>query len=265
MGGAVATAGSLQLDDGRCGRARRLLQLDEGRRGRSGLLPGRGALRAPRLFPYRGAFLARGSGLGGGGEVSASMRARAVVAPATATPIAWLIASTRAAPASAPVSRRVPSGSPAASRPAVARAAQPANANAAAGRTVRAGGATAAAEGEGHQQHRGRETTVPEGGPTHHRDECADRACRNDGSQPPVLLIDRTRVGVGDDPRTNAAQKHPPAAGSALSAAPTPKRRAAEGGLTSARSQAAAPAHRSGRAATRADRRTARTARRGSR
>ena len=36
-------------------------------------------------------------------------------------------------------------------------------------------------------------------GPTHHRDVGAHGACRNDGSQPPVLLIDHARIGVGDD------------------------------------------------------------------
>ena len=56
-----------------------------------------------------------------------------------------------------------------------------------------------ARQDEGHEQHRGRESTVPEGGPTHHRDEGADRARRDDGAQPPVLLIDPARVGVGDD------------------------------------------------------------------
>ena len=140
------------------------------------------------------------------GERSGECRRRraprgAGVAPVAATPIAWLIASTTAAPASAPVSRRVPSGLPGGcSRPAVARAAQPATASAAAGRNSPRGRRNgSAAQGEGYQQHRGRETTVPEGGPTHHRDERANRACRNDGSQPPVLLIDRARVGVGDD------------------------------------------------------------------
>ena len=112
-----------------------------------------------------------------------------------------------------------------------------------------------AGQGEGYQQHRGRETTVPEGGPTHHRDERANRACRNDGSQPPVLLIDRARVGVGDDREHQRGAEAPARGGQRAERRTDSEPRAGGGGTPRARrSQAAAPAPRSGRAATRADR-----------
>ena len=87
-----------------------------------------------------------------------------------------------------------------------------------------------AAQGEGYQQHRGRETTVPEGGPTHHRDERANRACRNDGSQPPVLLIDRTRVGVGDDREDQRCAETPARGGQRAQRRTDSKPRAGGGG-----------------------------------
>ena len=225
---------------------------------------GRGAILAPRLVPGRGAL--RAPRLGGERRCGAACRrgralAAAGVAPVAATPIAWLIASTTAAPASAGGEqaravgggRRVQEagrrqGRAAGDRERGRRQEQPAREE-----------ERSAGQGEGYQQHRGRETTVPEGGPTHHRDERADRACRNDGSQPPVLLIDRTRVGVGDDREHQRGAEAPARGGQRAERRADSEPRAGGGGLHEAHAlRPRAPAHRGGCAATRADRCTGR-------
>ena len=152
-------------------------------------------------------------------------------APVSPTPIAWLIASTTAATASPAVSRACRRGG---RRPREAdgrQAAQPATATRPpAGRAAREEEGSARHD-EGYQQHRGRETTVPEGGPSHHRDERADRARRDDGAQPPVLLIDRARVGVGDDRQQQRGAEAPAGGGQRAQRRTDSEPRAGGGGL----------------------------------
>ena len=185
-GGAVGDGRLLQLDHGRRGSGRRLLQLDAGRPRpwRAGFSrAGARSLRA-RLVPVRGAVLALRFGVRGVGSVGedARSRGRRRAGRGDADRLADREHDGGAGQRPGEQARAV----------GVARRVRETR-----GRQGRAAGdrerdrrqeQTAreeerrAAQGEGYQQHRGRETTVPEGGPTHHRDERANRACRNDGS-----------------------------------------------------------------------------------